>query len=515
MESDEPTLAVLKSTLDELWETYDNDPVMKARLVHNVTVCLPRDMTQHKNTIQQKKHKKDQLTSSFSEFVDDFLSENCYYFLPATNLFIQYDDVNFSIVEEDDIQHKLFTRITPIAEFTEHKTKLKTFLIRTIKERTLTSTIPESETIQKSISTFFPFVFRTKHEAQYFLTVLGDNILRKNDNLVHIVDSTTKQFMSLLSEQFSAYLGNAVALSSFKFKYYDQAYSSTRLLRTNHRIYLPDIWRQSLPGDFLNIIAVACHYSVRFGDSDGFLNKKCNPSSERSHIHFLKDNTPESIVSAFKSEMVSDSHAGDSRISQKNMLYLWKSFLEKHDLPAIMFVNNFKSLSRQLMTYDEPTDSYLRVTSKHLPVVGNFLEFWDAHMTTDTDDQLDELEIEEICYLFKSGCSKVSSNALVAEKEILSLIEHFYPDVEVTEGKLIRNTKCSLWDKQVCIAEFLDQYRAESDSARVTLRKLYKAYCKSEAERSRICSKAYFDSVIKERYQAGIENKCTLKEGWC
>jgi hypothetical protein len=514
MEDEAHSLEDLQARISDLWEEHKDDAALLNRLCHLVTNNLPKDISNYKAQMLQKKQKKDMLTSSFAEFAEEFLNENCYHFLPGSNLFIKYDNLDFSVVEEDDIQHKLYKKATAIPEFADHKTRLKTHVIKAIKERLLTSTIPESQTIQKTISAFFPFIFQTKREAQYFLTVLGDNILKDNGSLVHIIDNSAKPFLSIMSDHCTNFLGNAVALNSFKFKYYDQSYQTTRLLRTNTPIYLPDIWRQSLPADFLNVIAVACHYSDRFKGSDGFLEQRCQHTPEKAHIHLLLDNTPESIVRMFKDEMIADSGSSASRISQKNMLYLWKLFLERRNLPAIMFINSFKTVSREVMQFDESNEAYIGVTSKHLPIVGKFLDFWSAHMTTQTDDELDELEVDEVCSLFKLSDERGTAHASFQDKEMLSLIRHFFPDVAVGDDNIISNISCDTWNKQECIEGFLDDYKNTTDSSKVTLNKLYKSYCKSKSGRSLVCGKSYFERVIRDKFKDKLESKFCLMDGW-
>ena len=152
------------------------------------------------------------------------------------------------------------------------------------------------------------------------------------------------------------------------------------------------------------------------------------------------------------------------------------------------------------------------VTSKHLPIVSSFLEFWDAHMTSDTDDDLDELELEEVCALFKGSCERGNTHASVSETEIMSLIQHFFPNVSVTDGKLLANIKCDAWDKQECIAAFLADQKGAAGSSKVTLNKLYKLYCKVQNGKALICSKSYFERVIRERFKENLVSKWCLKD---
>ena len=69
-----------------------------------------------------------------------------------------------------------------------------------IKEKPITQSIPESTTIQYVIQHLTPTLFRSKSEAKYFLTVLGDNILKKSTNITHFTRLESKDFLTCLQD---------------------------------------------------------------------------------------------------------------------------------------------------------------------------------------------------------------------------------------------------------------------------------------------------------------------------
>ena len=73
------------------------------------------------------------------------------------------------------------------------------------------------------------------------------------------------------------------------------------------------------------------------------------------------------------------------------------------------------------------------ITSIHLPVVAQFLKFWET-MIVECDDN--EMEIEKISSLFKTW----SNNKSINDAIVLDLIQHFYPEL-VIENKYILNVK--------------------------------------------------------------------------
>ena len=45
---------------------------------------------------------------------------------------------------------------------------------------------------------FVPNIFKTKDEAKYFITLIGDIITRKNNN-IYFVNNSMKKFINLIS----------------------------------------------------------------------------------------------------------------------------------------------------------------------------------------------------------------------------------------------------------------------------------------------------------------------------
>ena len=83
-------------------------------------------------------------------------------------------------MKEDDIVYNLLSTVSydnkSLIDW-KHKTKIS--LLKKIKERSIFSVIPESKTIQYVLNLLTPTYFLTKNEAKYFLTCIGDNILKK------------------------------------------------------------------------------------------------------------------------------------------------------------------------------------------------------------------------------------------------------------------------------------------------------------------------------------------------
>lgn len=492
--------------ITSLWNNYENNENIQNKL-QNIINAIPQQLIQYENQCQERQTKKDQINQSINIFTENFLNNYNFFYIPQSNLFINYDNVKYSIINEDNIQHKLFTDVRNYPDLLENQQKLKTHVIKTIKEKTITNTIPESETIQNVISLFHPFIFTTKRESQYFLTIIGDNILKKNTEFVHIINNKIKPIITLLSEYLNQYLGNSNGISSFKFKYYDQPYEQTRLLNCNKTIYIPHVVNTSIIEDFINLIAVACHYSIRYGSSDNFINEKITDLNIKNHIYFLKNNKPEMIVKDFSNEMLIKTNNKDNIISQKNMIYLWKIYLESKNLPSIMFMTAFKLKINLITTFDSKNENYTNLTSKSLPTASNFIAFWDKNIYYE-EDELNELDIDEIYMIFKKYCENNNINIQISETEIISLIEHFFSNFQIINNKCVLNIRCKLLNKQSNIQRFISDIMNDNEfkENEVQFNKLYKIYCKKEKDNVIISNKSYFEKYLKRKYQNATSN---------
>jgi hypothetical protein len=68
--------------------------------------------------------------------------------LPNNNLFYEYDGQKYLIIKEDDVIHKLLSTISKDRVLLQWKHKTKINIIKQIKDRSLFSSIPETDTIQ-------------------------------------------------------------------------------------------------------------------------------------------------------------------------------------------------------------------------------------------------------------------------------------------------------------------------------------------------------------------------------
>jgi hypothetical protein len=496
----------MKELLDkvsELNELYKDNEIIHQKLVNYILNILPETLETTNNTLKKREERKSTLENESEKFVQRFLNNNKYYYHSTSELFFEYKENKYTIVKEDDVQHTILKSISENKVLMDWKYKLKVSILKKIKERDIFTCIPESETIQKVITKLNPLIFVNKETAKYFLTVLGDIILKKS-SLIYFVNSSFKPWLKEISNLCCMLFGTPNLFNIFKFKFYDHKYEDCRILYSQSYIELESWNNYFKQENALNLFCVAAHYSQRFKSADNFILEKCKDKQLQDYTFFLKNNTKNEIMEKFINN--SCEKVDNCKISLKNMMYLWKQFVENEKIPNVFFNNQLKQELIEKLEYDVNSDSFLNITSSKIPVVSQFISLFSTNIEEDMDE---EIEIDEICSLFNNA-SKLN----LSEKEILDLIRHFFPDMIIEDDKYILNSKCKLWDKKKDIIEFLKNYKqiaphVEIYSEEVPINEMYQIYCSSKNKY--IASKRYFEKFIKNYSELYIVEENFIK----
>ena len=174
-------------TIENLFETYKNDNYMKMRITQYICNRLPKifetiNLTHITNQSYEEKMQMNQDT-----FIQSFLHFNKYFYMPTSEKFFIYDDEHYKSISEDDILYNVLTSISKIKDLLAWKKRTKISIMCKIKNNLLIKSIPNSETIQNVLDLLYPSFFSSKSEAKYFLTIIGDSILKKNNHLFHFL----------------------------------------------------------------------------------------------------------------------------------------------------------------------------------------------------------------------------------------------------------------------------------------------------------------------------------------
>ena len=528
--------------IHKIYAKYEQNPYMEQKVMNYVCSQLPLIFENIERTHIERSQRTDELTAEQNMFIQHFLYNNRYFYHPSTEAFFYYNGDRYRNYGEDDILFNVLSSISRDANLMQWKHKTKTTIMKRIKENHLYKAIPESGTIQAVLNMFCPAIFKTKTEAKYFLTILGENIVGKvrsttevrstqcdrsatevrssalsddeqlPTSLIHIVPASAKQLIHRLNTLCQSWFGSNLS-QTFKYKYHaDHSYSSIRIFNFNGAVD-----SESFDAGFndrgLDILCVACHYANRYTSSDNYLLKYSNDADLVNAVFFLKNISPDALVDMFIGEYISASHVEtkvslvdtkvldtkvldtkvsssvdtkisssvdtkisssvdtkisssvdtkisssvDIKISWKNMVYLWRHFLEAKHLPNVIVTAKLKTYltTRLADYYNVDVDTFTGINSKYLPNVCKFLQFWEDTMEPDETEL--ELEISEVAVLFKKWTESRRESAVqfhekqISEKQICDLIVYFYPEVEIEGEKYIYKIKNKMWDKQLDI----------------------------------------------------------------
>ena len=527
------------TTLKTLYDKYIDNDFVRSKLVYHVKTTLPNFLQQKSDVRVQREERRKTLEETSDEFIREFINSSSYYYNPNIDLFFVYHHTTYKIINEDDIEHDIRTTITDQqnTELSIWKYKIKNQIIKKIKERDLLSSTPESETIQRVLGALTPFVFKNKDSAKYFLTIIGDILLKKNTN-TYFISNKVKQFISELSDESYALFGTPNMSTHFKYKFYEHKYEECRLIdivdnvisfpfynhneglklchslsssslssmaglsnsgmstptgqhnyghglhgnshmhNNNHAHNTNTIQKQSM----IDLLCVAAHYSTRFGNADTFIEKVCKDRNIKEHSFYLKNITEDEILTRFITSTTEPCKG--IHITWKNMLYLWKIFIEEEKIPNVFFTSVLKKhLMKRLDvsgtgtnesadvvdapdatdTHDAPEtqEIFLNITSKHLPLVSKFMSFWNENITCNQAEI--ELEIDELSTLFLNFGNVYHGNQknvqTINDQTILGFIKHFLPDICIEEDKYLMNIGCKLWDKKQEILNAVEEFK--------------------------------------------------------
>jgi hypothetical protein len=504
----EPTNDYVK-IIENLYIKYKNYPYALHRLnihIENLPSTLEQEIENH----EKRQNRNAILNSEQKTFIQVFLKKHQYYYHSHNNTFFEYDNKHYNKIKEDDILYNLLTGISKDDILIQWKYKTKTNVIKIIKERNLLKSIPETYTIQRILKFLTPSIFKTKNETKYFLTILGDNILKKKNNNIYLTNSATKKLLNEIDNLICYYLGLNNVNNNFITKYHENNnYENYRLVNTLDIISIEFIHEIIKKLD-LDLLCVACHYSTRYTSSDNFLETKIEDEL-KNRVLFLKMNTQKSIFDNFCEQYIEQLQSSDNilidsqySITWKNMSFIWKKYISNLGIPNVMFYNTIKNLMKDRFEYDENEDVFKNVTSKYLPVISEFIRFWDECIVYDVSLQMvyqpspicsptdyyilnnesfqinnynqiiqkennfaNELEIDEILILFKYWCksnttntpSSILSLSTFYETDILKILHHFYPQIKIVNDKFISYLQCNLWNKNKDIDNALKQLR--------------------------------------------------------
>ena len=227
---EEKKIHTISQMINELNFKYKENPYMIQRLEYHL-FNLPNTLEQENKKYDERINRFNELTLEQDNFYKVFLSKHQYFYMPYNSIYYEYDGKTYKIVKDDDIHYQLLSTITDEGKLIQWKHKTKQNIIKKIKERTLFKSTPETYTIQNVLG-FLQTIFQTKTEAKYFLTIIGECILKKNNNnLLYFISSNLKKLIVLIDSIVYITTGNSI-MNNFITKYHDtHKLNSYRLIK--------------------------------------------------------------------------------------------------------------------------------------------------------------------------------------------------------------------------------------------------------------------------------------------
>lgn len=503
----ESTYNNLFETTNELFVKYKNNTDVVNMLHNHIKNEIPIII----KIFEEKKQEERELMIEINNYISNFLNNGkvSYYYIINTDTYICYLGKNYEIIRKSDMIFKIFKGLPKkwhrLKKLPEYKNYIKNEIMKNIRKNDiLYHTLPESNTIQNIIKFLSPLFFKTKEEAKYFLTVIGDNIFKKNYDLIYYVSTYCKQFLYYINNQYEEYFNNSGIISNLRYRYTGATYDKSRILKFEKMVNNESLWKTFFQHNFFNFIVISCHYSNRYKCADQYIRKQNIDGRER--ILYLENNTQDKIVNDFKKQMLIKDDS--NKLNTTDMYFLWKMFLDMNSLPNIIYKNDFLKVLK-------PID-YI-CNSNYLKPARYFTSFWDNHVKIDKEME-DELEISELNELYSIWLNQSFNIKNKAEEnELKQLIIYFYPYTEFEEDNIL-NISCDLWIKGIDISLAINnKFNLENIQKDLSMLDSYKLYCSFCCNKNsiNIVSKKYFekyiDKVIPRQY---IKDNIISKEYW-
>jgi hypothetical protein len=495
----------LTAKVKQLIKKYDSNDVMMQKLENYIMVTLPEMLDNTNNNNKMREKRKEELEKNSNMFMQTFFNKNKIFYNTTSECFFIYDGINYNLSKEDDIVHMILQNINEYKNIQDWKYKIKVSMMKKIKDHDILTHVPESETIQNVIQFVTNNLTHSRENSKYLLTIMGDILLKKNNNYFYFISSKAKPILKEFSNICCMLFGSNNIMNIFKFKYYEHKLEDSRIISINDTINM-EIWNNYLKTtNGLNLFCVACYYSNRYNNADDFLIQNCKNDKLKDHALYLKNNNETNILNNFVNDCLEESSLEGSKmtISWKDMYYIWKQYINDKCIPNVFFNNKLKELLIKKLEYNDDVDEFVGVTSSIIPKISNLCDFMDNNIIYDDNE---DLEIDELCNMFYFVYKQN-----ISETEMLNLIKHFYNQYEIIENKFILNCKSKLWDKKKHIIETLQKYENNETDELLIITDLYNFYRTHNKSNKFITSKRYFETFLKSNFMVYIVDDGLIK----
>ena len=442
---------------------------------------------------EDERNKKNVITT----VTNDFTMNNMIFYNKTSKIYFNYWENHYMLLNEDNMLHYVLEYISNFKEFRNIidlpvKTSIKNSIMRTIKDNNIYDTIPDADTIQNILGVLVPTMFENKELSKIFLILLGNIVLKKQQQheqkYIVFMRTQIKPFLSEINKHICMYFGNNNIYNYIKFKYTQDHCSNDiyKLLMPCKQICYDVL--QFTEQFYVNLICVSIYYANRYDTIDNYMNSVIGDMTHvKNSVYYFEHHTKTSTIEQFMNDYIIQKP--ETFIEQKDILFLWKQYTQKNDLFIHIFTS-YNDFLNQLFhhcgqSFDENNSNHLLhgFYSMEIPIIQSFRDFWDNHFYYCEDEHY--FEISEILHLFHSHHKQKKIN--LSESTIFIILQLYYSQFPIVNGKSVHHVNCSLWDKKKEINLFIEK---EKINIKDNVHSLYKKYC-TTASHLKI-SKKYF-----------------------
>lgn len=521
---------LLKQKVEDVYNKYQNNPHLLDKLkqiIDNLDTTLQTEETNR----QKKIEKASEIWNEQHIFMENIFKNDELSYLPNNNSFFILDQYHYKLIKEDDLHHKILSNISNNSLLSNYKYKTRSLILKKIKERQLFAQIPPPIIIQNMLDFFESEIFSKEATTIYFFCIVGDYLLKKNNSHIYFINNSLRRVIWMIDEiiynknDFTPNINNITFITKY---HENQDRSKYKLLWAKNTIKQETI-KEYLNVHSVNFMVVCCYYSHKYGSANKYLdelstdtniyNKNCY-----NNVHFLSNHDNDYIIDLFMEQCIEkveqeDTHEFD--IPWKNMHYIWKIFLEQNYIPNMLYSAQLKDILKTKIEFNEETDNFLNSTSKHLPKISSFLQFWEKHIYIVENEkeflyELDiyDLEIEELVMLYKN-----TTNSYLSENEMSHIINHFFSQQLIIENKCILNVKCSLWNKFQDVTHFFNHVKQTKllpfSNDTISIHELYQYYGSfSKTQHKWVVTNTYFDKYVSNILLDFVSKDTFLLKKW-
>lgn len=449
-------------------------------------------LKKHDEKLQEFKYK---ITEK--DILQNFERNHSIYYNKTSQLYYNYIGDNFISMNEDNILFLVLEFLSNNINGLDiiQKNNFKNKIIKQIKDSNIYESIPDSNTIQSTLSLLNETFFHKKIYSKCFLITIGRIILQKKTNNDFLVFTRVnmKGFLNELNKIISIYFCNTNLFNYFKFKFTQDHHNTTfkKYVFPSSKINSNNI--KISEQQYINMIVVSIYYYNRYNNIDNYLVSEIVFPEIKETIYYL-DIDKDKIMKQFVDEHIIKEEK--QFIQQRQLVFLWKKFTYEKDIFVHSFASYNEFLSRlfYFLQCDYDKENINNILNGYysfdLPYVDNFKTFWNNNF--ESCEKETNLELNEILFLYNKHGKNKKNN--LNETLIKLIIQCFYPQHEIVDKKIIHGIKCKLWDKQKEIDIFIEKFNINIEDNLNTIYKIYLSTTKSEYRISKVYFQNYIDS---------------------